>query len=90
MERKHLQAIKQATKQAKRKAKAVEKAALEKAAAVAFEMEVLTAVLEVPGTTKKRKQRVAEQMIPEISPGSSSYKQGKFHRSWKTHQHLHK
>jgi hypothetical protein len=39
--------LKQAIKQAKRKAKAVEKA-LEKAAAVAFEMEVLAAVLEVP------------------------------------------
>jgi hypothetical protein len=64
------------------------KAALEKAAAVAFEMEVLTAVLKVPGTTKKRKQRVAEQMIPEILQGSSSYKQGKFHRAWKTHEHL--
>jgi hypothetical protein len=85
-------------KQAKRKAKAVEKAALEKAkavekaAAVAFEMEVLTAVLKVPGITKKRKQKqsVAEQMIPAIPSGSSSYKQGKFHRAWKLHKHLHK
>jgi hypothetical protein len=61
---------------------------LEKAAAVAFEMEVLTAVLKVPGTTKKRKQRVAEQMNPKISPGTYSYKQGKFHSAWKTHEHL--
>jgi hypothetical protein len=30
-------------------------------AAEAFEVEVLTAVLEVPGITKKRKQRVAEK-----------------------------
>jgi hypothetical protein len=75
-------------KRAKRKAKAVEKATLEKAAAVAFEMEVLTAVLKVPGTTKKRKQRVAEQMTPAIPSGSISYKQGKFYRAWKMHEHL--
>jgi hypothetical protein len=53
-------------------------------------MEVLTAVLEVPGIAKKRKQRVAEQMIPERSPGSNSYTQGKLHRAWKKHKHLHK
>ena len=66
------------------------KAALEKAAAVAFEMEVLTAVLKVPGTTKKRKQRVSEQMTPSIPSDSSSYKRGKFHRAWKLYEHLHK
>jgi hypothetical protein len=54
----------------------------------AFEMEVLTAVLKVPVITKKRKRRVAEQMVPEISPGSYSYRQGEFHRAWKKHKHL--
>jgi hypothetical protein len=55
-------------------------------------MEVLTAVLKAPGITKKRKQkqRVAEQMIPAIESGSSSYRKGKFHRAWKLHEHLHK
>jgi hypothetical protein len=78
-------------KQRKAKAKAVEKAALkaalEKAAAEAFEMEVLTAVLEVPGITKKRKQRVAEKMSPAIPPGSRSYKKGKFHIAWNKYEH---
>jgi hypothetical protein len=51
-------------------------------------MEVLTAVLEAPAITKKRKRRVAEQMIPEISPGSNLYRRGEFHRAWKKHKHL--
>ena len=91
----HLSDLGLGLKQAKRKAKAVEKAALkavkaalEKAAAVAFEMEVLTAVLKVPGTTKKRKQRVAEKMSPAIPSGSHSYKRGKFHIAWMKYEHL--
>ena len=56
--------------------------------AAVFEMEVLTTILEVPVITKKRKQRVAEQMVQEISPGSNSYRRGKFHRAWKKHEHL--
>ena len=63
-------------KQAKRKA------------AEAFEMEVRTAVLEVPGITKKRKMRVAEKMSPVIPPGSHSYKWGKFHIAWNKYEHL--
>ena len=55
-------------------------------------MEVRTAVLKVPDITKKnqQKKRAAEQMIPEILHGSSSYKKGKFHRAWNLHKHLHK
>ena len=43
-------------------------------------------------STKKnqQKKRVAEQMSPAILSGSSSYKQGKFHRAWNLHKHLHK
>jgi hypothetical protein len=51
-------------------------------------MEVLTAILKVPVITKKRKRRVAEKMVPEISPGSNSYRVGEFHRAWKKHEHL--
>ena len=51
----------------------------------AFEMEVITEVLEVPVITKKRKRRVdvAEQMVPEIPPVCYSYRRGEFHRAWK-------
>jgi hypothetical protein len=57
-------------------------------AAEPFEMEVLTAVKEVPGITKKRKMRVAEKMSPAIPSGSHSYKRGKFHIAWKKYEHL--
>jgi hypothetical protein len=50
--------------------------------------EVLTAVLEVPGITKKRKMRVAEKMSPAIPSGSHSYKRGKFHIAWNKYEHL--
>jgi hypothetical protein len=40
----------------------------------AFEMEVVTALIKVPVGTPKRKQRVAAQMVPVASAGSSSYK----------------
>jgi hypothetical protein len=64
-----------------------DKAALVKAAAEAFETEVLTAVLEVPGITMKRKQRVAEKMSPAIPSSSHSYKKGKFHIAWNKYEH---
>ena len=57
-------------------------------AAEAFEMEVRTAVKEVPGITKKRKMRVAEKMSPAIPSGSNSYKRGKFHIAWNKYEHL--
>jgi hypothetical protein len=54
----------------------------------AFEMEVRTAVLEVPGITELRKKRGAEQMSPAISSRSHSYKKGKFHTAWNKYEHL--
>jgi hypothetical protein len=51
-------------------------------------MEVFTAVSEVPRITKKRKMRVAEKMSPKIPPGSSSYRQGKFHIAYNKYEHL--
>jgi hypothetical protein len=57
-------------------------------AAEAFEMEVFTAVSEVPRITKKRKMRVAEKMSPKIPPASSSYRRGEFHIAYNKYEHL--